>query len=238
VDVLRALARETPADELDELLGPAGSGLARLLPRIGPGAAAPAAGEHLQAGQLLELVLGLLGQLSAARPVMFVVEDLHWADPSTLDLAAFLVRALRAVPVLLVITYRSDELHQRHPLRPLLSGWERVRSVDHIELRRFGRGEVAAQLAAILGSEPSLAVAEEVFDRSGGNACLVEEIAGVVRDGGDPGDLPPSLRDVLLSRVDAVSPAARRLLRTASAAGRALARRLRGGAGAGSDAGR
>ena len=226
VDALRALARMTPADELGELLGPAGPGLARLLPELGPVAAAPAAGEGLQAGQLLELVLGLLGRLSAARPVMFVIEDLHWADPSTLDLAAFLVRALRAVPVLLVITYRSDELHRRHPLRPLLTGWERVRSVDHIELRRFGRGEVAAQLAAILDSEPSPAVAEEVFDRSGGNAYLVEEIAGVVRDGGDPGDLPPSLRDVLLSRVDAVSPAAQRLLRIASVAGRVVPDRL------------
>ena len=226
VDVLRALAREMPADELVELLGPAGPGLARLLPELGPGSVAPAAGEGLQAGQLLELVLGLLGRLSAVRPVMFVIEDLHWADPSTLDLAAFLVRALRAVPVLLVITYRSDELHRRHPLRPLLSSWERVRSVDHIELRRFARGEVAAQLAAILDREPSPAVAEEVFDRSGGNAYLVEEIAGVVRDGGDPGDLPPSLRDVLLSRVDAVSPAAQRLLRIASAAGRVVPDRL------------
>jgi DNA-binding CsgD family transcriptional regulator len=226
VDALRALARVTPVDELVELLGPAGSGLSRLLPELGPRPVALASGEGLQSGQLLELVLGLLGRLSAARPVMFVIEDLHWADPSTLDLAAFLVRALRAVPVLLVITYRSDELHRRHPLRPLLSGWERVRSVDHIELRRFGRDEVAAQLAAILGGEPVPAVAEEVFDRSGGNAYLVEEIAGVVRDGGDPGDLPPSLRDVLLSRLDAVSPAAQRLLRTASVAGRVVPDRL------------
>jgi DNA-binding CsgD family transcriptional regulator len=226
VDALRALARMTPVGELGELLGPAGPGLARLLPELGSGAAAPAPGEGLQAGQLMELVLGLLGRLSAARPVMFVIEDLHWADQSTLDLAAFLVRALRAVPVLLVITYRSDELHRRHPLRSLLSGWERVRSVDHIELRRFDRGEVAAQLAAILGGQPSPAVAEEVFDRSGGNAYLVEEIAGVIRDGGDPGDLPPSLRDVLLSRVDAVSLAAQRLLRTASVAGRVVPDRL------------
>jgi predicted ATPase len=129
VDALRALARTTPADELGELLGPAGSGLARLLPELGPAAAAPAAGEGLRAGQLLELVLGLLGRLSAVRPVIFVIEDLHWADPSTLDLAAFLVRALRAVPVLLVITYRSDELHRRHPVRSRPS-WRRSWAVS------------------------------------------------------------------------------------------------------------
>jgi predicted ATPase len=218
VDALRALARATPAGELEELLGP---GLARLLSELAP-AAAPAPGENLPAGQLLELVLGLLQRLAAAGPVMLVFEDLHWADQSTLDLAAFLVQALRAVPVLLVLTYRSDELHRGHRLRPLLAGWERVRSVEHIELRRFGREEVAAQLTAILGGAPPPGMPAEVFDRTGGNAYLVEEVAGMVRDGGDPGQLPPSLRDVLLSRVDGLSPAAQRLLRTAAVAGRGV----------------
>jgi predicted ATPase len=98
VDVLRALARETPAGELVEVLGPAGPGLARLLPELGPGSAAPASGESLQAGQLLELVLGLLGRLSAVRPVMLVIEDLHWADPSTLDRDAWARRLPGALP--------------------------------------------------------------------------------------------------------------------------------------------
>jgi predicted ATPase len=84
VDALRALARVTPADELGELLGPAESGLAGLLPELWPGGVSPVSGEGLQAGQVFELVLGLLGRLSAAAPVMFVIEDLHWADQSTL----------------------------------------------------------------------------------------------------------------------------------------------------------
>jgi DNA-binding CsgD family transcriptional regulator/tetratricopeptide (TPR) repeat protein len=226
VGALRALARGTSREELEELFGPAGHGLGRLLPEFAPRGAAPAPAEELQAGQLLELVLGLLERLSETGPVMFVIEDLHWADQSTLDLAAFLVRSLRAVPVLLVLTYRSDELHRRHPLRPLLAGWERVRGVDSIELRRFDRAEVAAQLAAILDAKQADGLVDEVFDRSGGNAYLVEELAGVVREGGDPGALPPSLRDVLLSRVEALSPDAQRLLRTASVAGRAVPDRL------------
>ena len=193
VDALRTLARTTPADDLADLLGPAGPGLARLLPELVPGAAAPAPRADIQAAQLAELVLGLLGRLAAVAPVMFVVEDLHRADQSTLELLAFLARSLRGVRVLLVGTYRSDELHRRHPL---LTGWERMRSVDRIELGRFDRGEVAAQLAAILGDEPGPGLAGLVFDRSGGNAYLVEELAGVVRAGGDPDDLPPSLRDV------------------------------------------
>ena len=191
----------------------------------GAGAAGRPGGE---AAQLLELVLGLLVRLSATRPVMFVIEDLHWADQSTLDLTAFLVRSLRGAGVLLVATYRSDELHRRHPLRPLLVGWKRARSADRVELRRFDRGEVTAQLAAILGDQPAAGVVDVVFDRSGGNAYLVEELAAV-RGDGDLADLPPSLRDMLLSRVEALSGDAQRLLRIASVAGRTVPDRLLAG---------
>jgi DNA-binding CsgD family transcriptional regulator/tetratricopeptide (TPR) repeat protein len=176
----------------------------------------------MQKAQLLELVLGTLSRLSAVQPVLFAVEDLHWADQSTLDLIAFLFRSLRNARVLVVVTYRSDELHRRHPLRPLLTSWERDRSIDRIDLRRFDRGEVAAQLQAILGEAPAPGVADTVFDRSGGNAYLVEELAGTVRADGGPADLPPSLMDVLLARVDALTPAAQKLLRTAAVAGRAV----------------
>ncbi len=175
---------------------------------------------------MLELVLGLLHRLSDLQPVLLLIEDLHWADQSTLDLIAFLARSLREARVLLVATYRSDELHRRHPLRPLLTGWERVRSIGRIELRRFERAEVVAQLTAILGTEPAPDVVDIIFDRSGGNAYLVEELAGAVRSDGDLADLPPSLKDVLLSRADALSAGAQRLLRVASASGRTVPERL------------
>jgi DNA-binding CsgD family transcriptional regulator/tetratricopeptide (TPR) repeat protein len=226
VDALRALTRAIPADELAQVVGPAAPGLARLLPELSPDPPARMPAEGIQSAQLLELVLGLLGRLSAVRPVLLVLEDLHWADQSTLELVAFLVRSLRAVRVLLVGTYRSDELHRRHPLRPLLTGWERVRTVDRVELLRFQRNEVATQLAAILAAEPGPGLVDLVFDRSGGNAYLVEELAGVVRRGGNPADLPPSLVDVLLSGVDSLSVAAQRLLRTAAVAGKRVPERL------------
>ena len=79
--------------------------------------------------------------------------------------------------VVLLATYRSDELNRRHPLRPLIAGWDRLRTVQHVELRRFEPGEVATQLGAILGTEPAGGLVDLVFDRSGGNAYLVEELA-------------------------------------------------------------
>ena len=232
IDALRTLARTTAPDELAEVLGPARRGLGRLLPELDPGAllaqdqgAEPAA-DGIQVSQLLELVLGLLGRLSARRPLLLILEDLHWADQSTRELVAFLIRSLGGVRVVLLATYRSDELNRRHPLRPLIASWERLRTVQHVELRRFEPGEVAAQLSAILAAEPAAGLVDLVFDRSGGNAYLVEELAGVVRGGGDPADLPPSLADVLLSRVDALSAGAQRLLRTAAVAGRSVPDKL------------
>ena len=131
-------------DALADVLGPAAEGLARLLPELAAGTTVRPAAVELQKAQLLEHVLGALGRLGEERPVLLAIEDLHWADQSTLDLMAFLIRSLRDARVLLAITYRSDELHRRHPLRPLLTAWERMRTVDRVELDRFDRGEVAA----------------------------------------------------------------------------------------------
>jgi DNA-binding CsgD family transcriptional regulator/tetratricopeptide (TPR) repeat protein len=227
VDALRALARGRSAEELADLFGPTRRGLARLLPELDPDIAAPPIDrDGGQAAQLLELVLALVTRLSAGRPLLLVIEDLHWADQSTLELVAFLVRSMRDLPVLLVATYRSDELHRRHPLRPLLTGWERVRSVRRIDLPRFDRAEVGAQLDAILSRTPGAELVDVIFDRSGGNAFLVEELAGTVQSGGDPTDLPPSLRDVLLSRLDSLTEPARRLVRTAAVSGRSVSEQL------------
>ncbi len=225
VDVLRALARSVPAGELDRLLGPARREFARLLPELDPSVADASAAEGSPA-RLLEHVLGLITRLAARQPLLLIIEDLHWADRSTRDLVVFLVRTLRDLGVLLLLTYRSDELHRRHPLRPLLTAWERVRAVEHVELGRFTRDEVIAQLHAIRDAPPPVAFATVVFERSQGNAFLVEEIVAAVDAGADPGDLPPSLRDVLLARTETVSEPAQRVLRAAAAAGPRVDHRL------------
>ena len=195
MDMLRTVARSVPMDELEQCLGPARGELARLLPELDPGASAGAVQEGSPT-QLLEHVLRLITRLVASRPLLLIVEDLHWADRSTLDLLAFLVQTLRELGVLLVLTYRSDELHRRHPLRPVVAAWERVRSVERIQLGRFSRAEVGEQLRAIRDATPTDRFIDVVFERSQGNAFLVEEILAAVDNGADPGDLPPSLRDV------------------------------------------
>jgi DNA-binding CsgD family transcriptional regulator/tetratricopeptide (TPR) repeat protein len=232
IDALRALARTMAPGDLADVLGPARRGLGRLLPELDPdvaGAGGLAADAFAQAptdgirlGQLLELLLAVLARITARQPLMLVIEDLHWADQSTRELVAFLVRSLRGIPVLLLVTYRSDELTRKHPLRQLIASWERLRMVTRVELHRFSRDEVNAQLGGIFAFDPAGDVVDLILDRSGGNAYLVEELAGLVRAGGGSADLPPPLRDVLLSRVDSLSEGAQRLVRAAAVAGRSV----------------
>jgi ATP/maltotriose-dependent transcriptional regulator MalT len=227
VDALRSLMRVMNPNELEPLLGPARDELARLLPELSPDrgtSLAPVSEEG--SARLLELVFGVIQRLAAAQPLMLVIEDLHWADRSTLDLVALLVRALRDVRVLLVVTFRSDELHRGHALRPLVTGWERVRSVRRLELQRFSLEETAGQLEAILGAPPERSMLELLYERSEGNAFLIEEILGTLQEGASPDALPMTLRDVLLARAERLSSPTLGLLRVASAAGRSVPDRL------------
>ena len=185
---------------------------ARLLPELGPAGAGDA-----RRGQLFELVAALFARISADRPLVLVIEDLHWADRSTRDLIGFLVRSARLPHLLLVATYRTDELHRGHPLRPFLAELDRVRGVQRLELDRLDRGGTAEMLTQLLGAEPEPRLVETIAERTQGNPFFIEQFAGA----SDPEctDIPDSLRDLLLTRVDALSDAAQRVLRVAAVGG-------------------
>jgi DNA-binding CsgD family transcriptional regulator/tetratricopeptide (TPR) repeat protein len=218
VDALRTLARTTSPEDLGRFLGAARPELGRLLPELATADTPPAPAGGT--AQLFELVLGVLGRIGQERPLVLVIEDLHWADRSTLDLVAFLARTLRGLRVLLLLTYRSDEVDRRSPLRPFLSAWERMREVEQLQLPRFTRTQVAAQVAAILGERPATDLVDLVFDRSGGNAFFVEEVLRSLREGASADELAFSLRDVLLARAERLGRPAQRLLQVAAVAGR------------------
>src|SRR5262249_15366381 len=126
--------------------------------------------------------------------------------------------ALRSGPVLVVGTFRSDELHRLHPLRGLLGELARNRRVVRVELPRFTRAELAEQLAALAGADPPARVADDIFARSEGNPFFAEELLLAGEDRG-LGALPSSLREVLLTRVVRLGRGTQQLLRVAAAAG-------------------
>ena len=147
--------------------------------------------------------------------MLLAIEDLHWADGATRDFITFLVRSAREEPLCLVVTYRSDELHRRHPLRPLLAELERAAGVDRLALERFDRDEVAAQLAGILQEPAPADLAERLYARSQGNPLYTEELLAALEDG-DSWLLPETLRDVLLARIERLSPPAQAIVRIAA----------------------
>jgi DNA-binding CsgD family transcriptional regulator/tetratricopeptide (TPR) repeat protein len=170
--------------------------------------------------RLFEAVLELLDLLSDGAPVVLVLEDLHWADQSTRTLVSFLARSLRQERLALILTYRRDELHRRHPLRPLLGELERLERAHRVDLEPFDRDELSEVLADILGAAPDDALVTRLFDRSEGNPLYTEELLAAGLDGRGP--TPQSLRDAFLVRIERLSPEAQRVAR-AIAVGRALA---------------
>jgi DNA-binding CsgD family transcriptional regulator/tetratricopeptide (TPR) repeat protein len=173
--------------------------------------------------RLFELLLGLLGRLGEQVPLVVVIEDLHWADQSTRDLLAFLVRNLHRERVLLVVTYRNDEPGQQR-LGPYLADLDRGGPVQRLELPRLDRGQTAAQLTGILGTAPATDLVDGVFARSEGNPFFTEELLAVVRSGSH--ELPATLRDLLSGRIDALPQPARQVLSVVAVAGRQVPHRL------------
>ncbi|WP_193776538.1 LuxR family transcriptional regulator [Streptomyces sp. E2N166] len=222
---LRALRRQLPGELATAAAGQEEE-LARLLPELGESARG-GGGRHDEEGtaRLFELTARLLERVAARHTVVLVLEDLHWADASTRHLIAYLVRTLRTGRLVVLATYRSDDIHRRHPLRPLLAELDRLRTVRRIELGRFTRDEVGRQIAGILAQEPDPLQVDEIFERSDGNAFFVEELAVAAHEGCCTG-LTDSLRDLLLVRVEALPESAQRVARIVAEGGSTVEYRL------------
>jgi tetratricopeptide (TPR) repeat protein len=173
---------------------------------------------HAQ-GRLYELLLGLLRSLSADRPLLLAIEDGHWADQATRDFVAYLARNAARERIALAVTYRSDELGARHPLRTLIAELLRWENVDRVSVERLARADVERLLDHILGRAAGRELVDEVFARSQGNPFFCEELLAAWRAGHLP-DLPERVRDVLLVRLEGLDPAALRVVRALSAIGR------------------
>jgi hypothetical protein len=174
--------------------------------------------------RLFDALARLFADLAGQRPTMVVIEDVHWADPSTQVFLSFLCRNLPARPFALAVTARTDELHRRHPLRPLLGELAHLPSVRAIELGPLDVAEIAELLAWRHGAPMPRDAVGGIARRSGGNPFYAEQLFrtiawGGTMDGGErriknflmraginPNEL--SLRDGSgLSRKNMVSPA-------------------------------
>jgi predicted ATPase len=217
---LRQLVRELDPATLEQVLAGAGRAeLARLVPDLGLSEPSGQAAGGLARTRLFEGLLGLLERLAAERPLILAAEDLHWADRSTLELLAFLVANLTKAAVVLVATYRSDELDRHHPLRPVLAELDRHATVERLELGRLDREELGELLTGILGTPPPARLLDEVLACCEGNPFFAEELLAAGSGGGQLG-LSTTLHDLLAGRIDALSGPGQQVLRAAAVAGR------------------
>ena len=191
--------------------------LSRLLPDRDE--SQPAGGDMpgLVQQQLFGAVLGMLTELTAAAPVLLILEDLHWADQSTRDLVTFLSRMLHSERLAVVATYRSDDMHRRHPLRPLVAELLRLPIVSAVELGPLGGSAMAELLTTLSGRGLDAAELGQVIARAEGNAYYAEELLAAASSGSY---LPSGLADLLLARMERLSAAAQQVLRTAAVTGR------------------
>ncbi len=217
------------ADALrDAATGPAAAGplieaiasrpvLARLLPDQGasppPGADAP----ELAQQQMFGAVLGMLAELAAATPVLLILEDLHWADGSTRDLVTFLSRVLHRERLAIVATYRTDDLHRRHPLRPVITELLRLPSVTAVHLGPLDPSAMAEHLTSLSSLPLDATALSQMITRAEGNAYYAEEL---LASSSPESGLPASLTDLLVARMERLSATAQQVLRAAAVTGR------------------
>ncbi|MFD9389990.1 AAA family ATPase [Streptomyces sp. NPDC060000] len=177
--------------------------------------------------RLFEGMAALLADLSDVTPLVLVLEDLHWADQSSRDLLRFLLsRGFLQRPTgngsghrpAVLASYRADDLHRRHPLRPLLAELVRLPGVDRLELRPLADAEVARLLRALEDRPLPEATVRRIVERAEGNAFYAEELLAATDT--EAGGMPSGLADLLLIRVEQLPDTAQQVLRTAAVAGR------------------
>lgn len=220
VDALRALARAGgPAAEAVRRATAERPDLLRLVGRS-PQGPPLAEADRLP---LFDAVAALLARVADdVAPVLLVLEDLHWADASTRDLLRFVLSRLREERLLVVGTFRTDDLHRRHPLRPLLAELVRLPGVERLDLAPFDAAELGRLLAGVAGAAVPAAVTADIARRSGGNAFFALELLAAHAPADDGRLVPDALNDVLLARLDTLSAPAQQVVRAASVAGRCV----------------
>jgi DNA-binding NarL/FixJ family response regulator len=189
--------------------------LARLLPGRGAEARPP-----VERGELFDTVLAALTWLANERPVAFVVEDVHWADQATRDLLGFLFTRVAGAGIVVIASYRSDDLHRRHPLRRTLAEWARLPAVTRIHLEPLNADDVRALVRSVHPAAMSDADMEDIVRRADGNAFFAEELVAAAEQCSDAQHLPWQLADLLLVRLDRLADDARQVVRIAAVGGR------------------
>jgi DNA-binding CsgD family transcriptional regulator/tetratricopeptide (TPR) repeat protein len=211
-DRLQAAARRLPDSLIAEL--------AFLLPALGREAAAGRDGSRGAQGRQYEYLLELLARLADEAPVVLIVEDIQWADPSTLDFLSFVARNARSERLLLIATHRLHDGRDLQALERYIDQLERCPAVETISLGPLSVAQVSEQIEAILLHPADLTSTRRITARTQGNPFYVEEL--IAHDVTPEAPLPASHAATLLERVSSLSAETQHVLQVLAAFGRAI----------------
>lgn len=218
VQVMRALRRSATPEERAGAETAAGGGLSVLLGE------SPIT-ESIDDFQLYDAVTTALVSLSHSRPVVVVLDDLHWADTASLKLLEFAAQHTWFERLLLVGTYRDVEVEAAaHPLRPLIVPL--LAKATTVTLTGLDQKQVAALMANTVGRAPEDNLVAEVYRRTGGNPFFVEQTARLWHSGGSVTAIAPGVREALRRRLSLLPQTVERLLATAAVLGREFHRQV------------
>ena len=182
--------------------------------------------------RLFDSVTTFLKNASLAKPTVFVLDDLHAADKSSLALLSFLVKDLPRTNLLVVGTYRTVDLSRQHPLSEALAELSRERAFQRVQFSGFGQEDVADLIEAVSGTRPLGSLVEAVYSRTEGNPFFVTEMVRLLAQHGDLGQgetgersswavrIPEGVREVIGTRLNHLSQRCNQILATASVIGR------------------
>lgn len=187
--------------------------------------------------RLFEAILALLRVAAEDGGLLLVLEDLHWADASTRELLDYLTRRLRNTRLLVLATYRRDEMTRRHPLLPTVQAWQRSRLAQVVELEALQPEGVARMVSAIFDdTDVGAEFRDFIHERSEGNPFVLEEMlkdaldrGDIFRDGGDwqrkplrELRIPETVRDTILLRLERLDSEQVSILQCAAVLGRSF----------------
>jgi hypothetical protein len=218
VQVIRGLRRQAEPGEWSAAAEAAGGQLGILLGEAGADDPADGFGMY-------DAVTSALVAVSQRRPVVVVVDDLHWADPSSVRLLEFVAQHTWFERLLLVATYRDVEVDAGdHPLAPLMTAL--LAKATTVTLTGLHRDEVGALMTRTVGAEPDPDLVTEVHLRTGGNPFFVEETARLWHSGGSTESVAPGVRDAVRRRLSLLPESVSRLLTGAAVLGREFHRQV------------
>ena len=234
-EVIKDYLQGCTPEELQRVVGYYPGEISKIIPEIKQKlivfSESPVLSPDLERDRLFEAVFQFVTNISKTAPLIVVLDDLQWADPSSLLLLHYLARGIYRENLLFLGAYRDTEIEAKHPLSPVLTDLNRARLLQCAQLKRFSYSEVTQMVRQILGlGEVPNEFCERIYEKTDGNPFFIEEVITSLKEEGviyckenqckisgfSKIEFPRTVKDVLKERIDRLDKDCQELLLTAS----------------------